>query len=47
MSKEKEKRLENLSTAKWGFANKEDDKKCIWWNRLDWIPKYYRAKDGK
>ena len=30
-------------TSKWDFVNPEDKKKCVWWNPLDWIPKYFKA----
>lgn len=36
--------LENLSTIEWEFVNKEDEKKCVWWNPLDWIPKFFNAR---
>lgn len=36
--------MENLSEAKWDFVDKHDNKEFIWWNPLDWIPKYYTAK---
>ena len=36
-----------LDSRTWEFKNKEDKKKCVWWNPLDWIPKYFSVKENK
>ncbi len=35
---------EDISTVIWEFKNPEDKKKVVWWNPLDWIPKYFSVK---
>ena len=36
--------MPEMSSIAWGTKSEEDDKKCIWWNPLNWIPKFFTLK---